>query len=113
MFHELTKAEKKIARQIIEKGLMKAYRAGLEKSEAVIQTWRQGKLSDRDAYMKFYQTVVSHDKRIARRFDHISGSTYLLVIVGLLADGEITVKDLEGLREETIQRLKAVTGDEE
>jgi hypothetical protein len=45
MYYELSKKEKKIARQCIEKGLDTASKEGLQKCEAVINEWRQGKFS--------------------------------------------------------------------
>ena len=106
---DLTKSEKKIARQIIEKGLMKEYQNGIEKMETLVNDWRQGKRDNRDTYMELYKALTSQDKHIARRYNRITGSAYLFVIAGQLADKVITVKDLEGLREETIHKLMVLT----
>jgi len=42
MPYELPKSQKKIARQIIEKGLQREYQNGIEKAEAVIEKWKSG-----------------------------------------------------------------------
>ncbi|MDB5280491.1 MAG: hypothetical protein JWR61_5446 [Ferruginibacter sp.] len=40
--YELTKAEKKIARAAIDKGLHAEFKEGLENFESILQDWRQG-----------------------------------------------------------------------
>jgi hypothetical protein len=107
---DLTKSEKKIARQIIEKGLMREYQNAIENLEGLITDWRQGKRDKRETYMELYQALKDHDKHIARRYNRISGSNYLLVIAGQLADKVVTVKDLEGLKKETIHTLMVMIG---
>lgn len=53
MSHELSKAEKKIARRCIDKGLDAEFREGLEKFETILQDWRAGKFAgNRAAYLK-------------------------------------------------------------
>jgi len=113
MSSDLTKSEKKIARQIIEKGLLKEYQNAIESMESIVSEWRQGKRDNRDAYMELYKSLTTHDKHIARRYNRITGSTYLLVIAGQLADKVITINDLEGLRPETIHWLMVAIANEE
>jgi hypothetical protein len=49
MAFELSKSQKKIARSVIEAGLIREFRAALEDFEKVIQEWKEKKLDERDA----------------------------------------------------------------
>jgi hypothetical protein len=102
---ELTKPEKKLARQIIDKGLEIEYKNGIKKQSAIIKQWEQGKIDDKDAYMKLYKSVISHDKHISRRYNDMRGSTYLFIIAGLLADGVISLEEIDKFGENTKSRL--------
>ncbi len=94
-----------MARQIIDKGLQIEYANGIKKQNTIIEQWKQGKIEDKDAYMKLYKSVTSHDKHIARRYDDMRGSTYLFIIAGQLADGIISIEEIDVFREDTRSRL--------
>jgi len=49
--------------------------------------------------------VKNYDKHIARRYDNVKGSTYLLIIAGQLIDEAITVNELNDLSEEAQQQI--------
>jgi len=110
MPHELTKAQKKIAREIIEKGLHVEFEEGLARADRLLQQWRSGKLDNREAWHKLYGIVKDHDKHIAFRYDHITGSKYLLVIAGQLADKVVTQEDLSRFDEDTRQIIIHISG---
>lgn len=97
---QLTNAQKKAARQIINISLQRDYRKALAEVETIVGRWRNEELSDRDAYMKLYQTVKRSDKTIARRYNGISGSQYIIALVGLFMEGLITADDLDILGDE-------------
>ncbi|MFU8845059.1 MAG: hypothetical protein ACNA7V_14750 [Bacteroidales bacterium] len=82
----LTKSKKRIARQIIEKGLQKEFENGIRKLDHIISKWKSNSLTPRDAWMELYDALNSHDKHITKRYDDMTGSKYLLVLVGQLAD---------------------------
>ena len=67
MQFELYKSQKKIARQLIEKGILKEFADGLAKVERQINRWKNGELNNRDAYHKTYIAIAKHDKHIASR----------------------------------------------
>ncbi len=102
---ELSKPEKKLARQIIDKGLLIEYANGIKKQNAIIEQWKQGNIDDKDAYMKLYKSTINHDKHIGRRYDNMKGSTYLFIIAGQLADGIILLEEIDVFCEETKNRL--------
>lgn len=107
---ELTKPEKKLAIQIIDKGMQIEYANGIKKQSAIIEQWKQGKIGDMDAYMKLYKSITNHDKHIEKRYDDVRGSTYLFIIAGQLADGVIALEEIEDFSTDTKNRLIMLSG---
>jgi len=103
---ELSKGEKKIAREIIEIGLQKEFAKALLDLDAIMNDWKSEQLGNQDAWHRLYKKIITFDKYIARRYDGMTGSNYLLVIIGQLRDGLILESDLENLSEEVRQVLK-------
>lgn len=101
MFIELKKSEKKVAREIIEKGLQRELTNGLNKFNNILKKWENSSEDNKGTYNKLYSSVVSFDKHIGRRYDGITGSRYINVIVAQLEDGIINEEDLSGFSEET------------
>jgi hypothetical protein len=102
MYYELSKREKKIARECIDKGLDTAFRGGLEKSEAIVSDWRQGKFSsNKEAYHKIYKALTDQDDAIAKRYDGLTGSRWLMVIAQLFSEKVITEDDIKEFSDET------------
>lgn len=112
MYYELSKADKKIARLCIEKGIDAEFREGLEKCEAVVGDWRAGKFSgNKEAYHKLFQALREKDRAIARRYDGLSGSRWLGTVAAILRDGFISEEDVAGFSDEariTIERWNRV-----
>ena len=107
---EITKSEKKLARQIIEKGLQIEYKKGLEQQSEIIERWKSGNSDTKDSYLKLYQSVTSYDKYIAKRYDDMRGSKYLFIIAAQLADGIITLEEIEKFSIDTKNRLLILSG---
>ena len=99
--HELSKADKRLCRELIKQGVEKEFAIGLNKFDAIIQAWKEGKLDSREGYHTVFKEVEDFDKHIARRYDNPSNSTLYFTIVALLHDKLITVEDLEGFSEQT------------
>jgi hypothetical protein len=94
---ELSKADKKAAREIIEKGLQQEFAAGLERSYQILADWKAGNINNREAYHELYGHIRDCDKHIARRYDNMKGSTYLLIIAGQIIDGVVEETELQKL----------------
>jgi hypothetical protein len=103
---ELTKKERKIAREIIEIGLMKEFSNGLLDADMVLNDWKNNSMNNRDAYHLLYQKIKNFDKHIARRYDGMTGSKYLYIIVAQLADGIISENELEDFPDAIKQKIK-------
>ena len=102
----LSKKEKKIAREIIEKGLQIEYAKAFYDADTVLQNWKNKETDNRATYHSLYKTVKDHDKHIARRYDNMTGSSYVYIIAAQLADGIITNDDLKEFREESLEGIK-------
>ncbi len=107
MLAELTKRDKKIARQIIEQGMMNEFMNGLAEVEKKLSEGRDGDQSPQVRWHQLYHTTVSFDKHISRRYDDLRGSRYLLTIGVQLVDGVISEDSLEELSEPVRERLIA------
>lgn len=102
VMHELSKAEKKVARAAIDKGLNAEFKEGLENFEAIITAWRKGKFtSNKEAYHKLFKAVEDKDSAISSRYDGLTGGRYLTTVMSIFMNGYIDEKDIEGFREET------------
>lgn len=107
MYYELSKREKKIARACIDKGLDAEFKEGLELCSAVIQKWRDGQVAtNKAAYHELFETLRKKDKAIARRYDGLTGSRWLVTVAAQLHDGYITKEDIMDFSEETKFALK-------
>ena len=105
MYYDLNKREKKIARQLIDKGLDTAFANALNAAESIIENWHAKKLDNRDAYLQLFKIVNKHDNDIARRYDRLTGSKYLVTVAQLFSEKIISEEDISGFSEETKQRL--------
>ncbi|OPZ99920.1 MAG: hypothetical protein BWY70_00851 [Bacteroidetes bacterium ADurb.Bin408] len=102
---ELSKKDKKTAREIINKGLQIEYCTGLLEFDGILQHWKSNSLSDRDAYMQLYDSVIKFDKHITRRYNDLRGSNYLMIVASLLIDSIITEADLENFSDDAKQAV--------
>jgi hypothetical protein len=115
MHYEFSKAEKKIVRQVIETGLQRDFESCILDIDQIIQQWKSKKLGNREAYHEIFGKVKANDKYIARMYDDLRGSTYMITLKGLLANNTISEADLIGFSETTrnaILEIRRVLGNE-
>ena len=105
---ELSKKDKKAAREVIEKGLQREFEKGLSKTEKLLLNWRKGIKNNTETYHAVYKHIKNFDKHIALRYDNITGSRYLLTITGQLLDDVLHEEDLVDFSEEVQLYLKQV-----
>jgi hypothetical protein len=108
MRYEFTKAEKKIVRQVIETGLQRDFESCILDIDQIIQRWKSKKLENGEAYHEIYGKVKANDKYIARMYNNLRGSTYMLVLQGLLANKTISEADLSGFSESTRNKIMEI-----
>lgn len=65
----LSKSQKKIARQIIEKGLQQEFANGIKELDTTILKWKAKTLPNRETWYELYDKLTKHDKHIARRYE--------------------------------------------
>jgi hypothetical protein len=105
---ELSKKEKKVAREIIAKGLLREFEYGLSKADSILQSWKTDAKENKETYYQLYEHIIKFDKHIARRYDGIRGSDYLLIITGQMLDNVIQEEDLVDFSEEVQHYLQQV-----
>ncbi len=98
---ELSKADKRLCRELIKRGVEKEFALGLTKFDSLIQAWKEGKHDNREGYHAVFKAVKDFDKHIAQRYDNSSNSTLHFTVVALLLDKLISAEDLEGFSEQT------------
>lgn len=110
---ELSKSDKKAARILIDKGLEREYANGLKKVSGILEDWLKDRIENREAYMKMYKQVTGYDRHIAKRYNGLTGSRYLITLIGLVYDkvvNEDELTDFTGeVREyiiETVSKLR-------
>jgi len=101
MYYEFSKSEKKIVRQVIETGLQRDLESCILDIDQIIQQWKLKKLDNLEAYHEIFGKVKSNDKYIARMYDDLRGSKYMMILQGLLANKTISEADLSGFSETT------------
>lgn len=97
----LSKKEKKVAREIIEKGLQIEFEKCLNDAYDVLLNWKNKNNGNREAYHLLYDTIQKNDKHIARRYDGMTGSSYVFIIAAQYRDGIISKDDLKEFSEKT------------
>lgn len=107
---DLSKSQKKIARKILEKGLQKEYVDGIIKLDDIIAKWKANVHSNKETWLELYKTLTKHDKHISRRYDGMTGSGYLYIIAGQLADGIINKNDLIDFDENVREKIFILSG---
>jgi hypothetical protein len=105
IIHNLSKKDKKVARQIIELGLQREFESGLKKASVVLDEWKAKARDNRDSYHLLFKTIRDFDKHIAARYDHMTGSRYGLIVVQQLIDGIIDESELSGFSDEVRQTI--------
>jgi hypothetical protein len=102
MHYELSKREKKIARGCIDKGLEAEFREAMQIFDTILRDWRSGKFAtNKEAYHQLFEAVGKKDDAIARRYDGLTGSQWLVTVAATLRDGYISAEDIEDFSDET------------
>jgi hypothetical protein len=107
---ELSKKDKKTAREIIEKGLQKEFAKGLFDADTILNEWKDKLKNNREAYHLLYKHISDFDKHIAGRYDEMTGSKYVFIIAGQLRDDVVSENDLADFSDEVKQAIKLIAG---
>jgi len=104
---ELSKREKKIARELIEKGLREEFKRGMQSFDAILQAWKTEDGDIKEHYYKIFSAVKDFDKHIARRYDGMRGSWYEMIITAQVIEELYDPSELDEFRPEIKQRILA------
>lgn len=97
---ELSKREKKIARELIEKGLREELKRGMSSFDAILQQWKAESGDVKEYYYQIFGAVKDFDKQIAWRYDGLRGSRYIDTIAGQIIDKLYDQSELDGFSQE-------------
>jgi len=91
---ELTKTQKKIARELITLGLQRECQSFKDQIEQFTcsSEWKTG--NPQQLYHKLYEIVTTFDKHIARRYNDLGGSRYFDTVLALFYNEIITPEDI-------------------
>ncbi len=102
---ELSKANKKVAREVIEKGSQIEFANGLKKADDALQKWKYHDLGNKEAYYLLFNTITDFDEHIATRYDAMTGSKYFTIVADLFTERIITEADIKDFSPEIIELL--------
>jgi len=105
---ELSKKDKKVAREIIELGLQKELAKGLAEADSILKDWKSKSLNNHESYLALYKHINELNDRIADRYDRITGSKYLCIIAAQLYEGYISENDLSEFSGEAIKSVMLI-----
>nr|WP_294949899.1 hypothetical protein [uncultured Mucilaginibacter sp.] len=98
---ELSKSDKRNAREIIIKGMHEEFRRGMESFYKLLEVWRTTTNEDQLHYAELYGSVKDFNKQIAWRYDGLKNSGLVDVLTGQLREHLIEEGDLNSLSDET------------
>lgn len=90
---DLSKSDKKVCRDLIEKGLQREFTRGLQEAESILCNWKSRNKDVKETYYSLYKMITNFDKQIGRRFDDITGSRYVFSVAMLVNDKIITPEE--------------------
>lgn len=99
---ELSKSQKKIARQLISKALQRECKTFLEEVKDVLPLRDQ---TPHEVYLNLYKKITDFDKHIATQYDRLSGSRYFMAVFSLFYNNVLTEDDIKLFNEEVQQNL--------
>ncbi|WMJ73955.1 hypothetical protein RCC89_12385 [Cytophagaceae bacterium ABcell3] len=110
MNYTFTKSEKKLVRQLLDKGLERDYINGINKIKALLDQWEKSQQNPRETYLNMYKTLDKHDRNLSRKFDGLTGGRYFMALVDLMIEGLVSEEEIEGLSKETKERIYFLLG---
>ena len=97
---ELSKKEKKIARDLISKGQQEDLKRGLLEFDAILQKWKDEAGHNGDCFYTLYESIRDYRKWIALRYDRVSGSHYVDTLIYQLFNNLYPASEIDEFRPE-------------
>lgn len=100
IYVELPKGQKKIARMLIDKALLRECGSFLQKVSDFMQAVPTNGQDSHKNYLELFREVDEFDYHLARRYDNLSGGKYFFAVVTLYCDGVLSDEDINLFDEE-------------
>lgn len=97
---ELSKTERKIARELISKGIKEDFKRGLLSFDAILQRWKEEGSDNRECFATLYGEIRDFNKMIVRRYDGNSNSDIIDVLVMQLLHDLYNASELDVFKPE-------------
>ncbi len=104
--YELTKKEKKRAREIFSISIEKESEAALKNLEIIIAKWKNNTSTSREIFHETHTYLDNFLKHLQFRYDDLRPSSYLLSLGGVLKDGYIAEEELSDFSDESKEIIK-------
>lgn len=104
---DLSKSDKKIARILMDKGILQGIENCNSSVLAILTDWKNGKKETSETYGKVFETVKKNDKYIASNYDGISRSHYFDTVLNMYCKGLVTEEEIQPFSETERIRLIA------
>ncbi len=98
---QLSKSNKKIAQALIAKGLKKEFEIFMGETYEVVNNWKKEYDNHQDHYQKLYKSVKEFDSYIARLYNDMRGSRYIITIQIQVLNGVLNETDMVEFSEPT------------
>lgn len=102
---ELTKKERKIARELIDKGIAEDFKRELLELDAILQKWKQEGGHNGDCFYILYSNAREFNKWVGLRYGKISGRQYIDFLIYQLLDGLYDSAELDEFRPEIKEHI--------
>jgi hypothetical protein len=95
-YQELSKADKKTVRSLIDKGIAEDFSRGMQHFDSLIQQLKNGPDTPQEQYHQLYKEIQHFDKQLGRKYDRFTGSHFLDILgnqifLGLINESELDV----------------------
>jgi hypothetical protein len=97
---ELTKSQKKIARELINLGLQREYLSFKNEITQFVNNSKWEASNPKEFYHQLYKKVNTFDVHIGKRYDYLTGSHYFNTVLSLIYDKILTQEDIERFDDE-------------
>jgi hypothetical protein len=105
---DFSKSEKKIARTLIDKGILKDKEICNASVLEILESWKNGKIETWETYREVYETVRKNDKYIALNYDRILGSAYFGTVIDMYCKDLLSEEDINPFSEAVRERIKII-----
>ncbi len=106
---QLSKPDKKVARALIDKGLLIEFTRGLNESKNILDKWAKQEADTKETYHTLFGHIQKLNKHIAATYDDLGGSQYFDTVLYLFLRNILTEADIADFSEEVraeIHRIK-------